>query len=189
MGIDLILVGKTDSAEIAALMADYSKRISRYARFTVVFLPDVRNAGKLPVQIQKQAEGEMILRQTAPGDYVVLLDEKGTEMRSVEFAAWLGGKLTGSARRICFIVGGPYGFSGEVYARADAMLSLSRMTFSHQLVRTLFTEQLGFFKAVAPKKSTFIIKQIMCQLPFCRYKSMMTVSRTADRSVTRYIPA
>ena len=142
MGIDLILVGKTDSAEIAALMADYSKRISRYARFSVVFLPDVRNAGKLPVQIQKQAEGEMILRQTAPGDYVVLLDEKGTEMRSVEFAAWLGGKLTGSARRICFIVGGPYGFSGEVYARADAMLSLSRMTFSHQLVRTLFTEQL-----------------------------------------------
>lgn len=107
MGIDLILVGKTDSAEIAALMADYSKRISRYARFSVVFLPDVRNAGKLPVQIQKQAEGEMILRQTAPGDYVVLLDEKGTEMRSVEFAAWLGGKLTGSARRICFIVGGP----------------------------------------------------------------------------------
>ena len=69
MGIDLILVGKTDSAEIAALMADYSKRISRYARFSVVFLPDVRNAGKLPVQIQKQAEGEMILRQTAPGDY------------------------------------------------------------------------------------------------------------------------
>ncbi len=142
MGIDLILVGKTDSAEIAALMADYSKRISRYARFSVVFLPDVRNAGKLPVQTQKQAEGEMILRQTAPGDYVVLLDEKGTEMRSVEFAAWLGGKLTGSTRRICFIVGGPYGFSGEVYARADAMLSLSRMTFSHQLVRTLFTEQL-----------------------------------------------
>ena len=142
MGIDLILVGKTDSAEIAALMADYSTRISRYARFSVVFLPDVRNAGKLPVQKQKQAEGEMILRQTAPGDYVVLLDEKGTEMRSVEFAAWLGGKLTGSARRICFIVGGPYGFSGEVYARADAMLSLSRMTFSHQLVRTLFTEQL-----------------------------------------------
>lgn len=141
MGIDLILVGKTDSAEIAALMADYSKRISRYARFSVVFLPDVRNAGKLPVQTQKQAEGEMILRQTAPGDYVVLLDEKGTEMRSVEFAAWLGGKLTGSTRRICFIVGGPYGFSGEVYARADAMLSLSRMTFSHQLVRTLFTEQ------------------------------------------------
>ena len=96
MGIDLILVGKTDSAEIAALMADYSKRISRYARFSVVFLPDVRNAGKLPVQIQKQAEGEMILRQTAPGDYVKVFiygwmyAEHGLAMSNETIAKQLG---------------------------------------------------------------------------------------------------
>ena len=142
MGIDLILVGKTDTAEISALMAEYSKRINRYAKFTITLLPDTRNSGKLPVQAHKQAEGEMILRQTAPGDYVVLLDERGTEMRSTEFAAWFGGKLTGSMRRICFVIGGPYGFSPEVYERADAKLSLSRMTFSHQLIRAIFTEQL-----------------------------------------------
>ncbi len=123
-------------------MAEYSKRINRYAKFTITLLPDIRNSGKLPVQAHKQAEGEMILRQTAPGDYVVLLDERGTEMRSTEFAAWFGGKLTGSMRRICFVIGGPYGFSPEVYERADAKLSLSRMTFSHQLIRAIFTEQL-----------------------------------------------
>ena len=142
MGIDLILVGKTDSAEIAALMADYSKRISRYARFSVVFLPDVRNAGKLPVQIQKQAEGEMILRQTAPGDYVVLLDERGDEMRSVEFAYWLQKRMNSGVKRLVLVIGGPYGFSEEVYKRSDARLSLSRMTFSHQIVRAIFAEQI-----------------------------------------------
>lgn len=142
MGIDLILVGKTDSAEIAAIVADYAKRINRYAKFSVILLPDPRHAGRLPRQAQKQAEGEAILRQLAPGDYAVLLDEKGTEMRSTEFAAWLENRLVDGVRRICFIVGGPYGFSPEVYARADAMLSLSRMTFSHQIIRAIFAEQL-----------------------------------------------
>ena len=123
-------------------MADYSKRISRYARFSVVFLPDVRNAGKLPVQIQKQAEGEMILRQTAPGDYVVLLDERGEEMRSVEFAYWLQKRMNSGVKRLVLVIGGPYGFSDEVYRRADAKLSLSRMTFSHQIVRAIFAEQI-----------------------------------------------
>lgn len=142
MGIDLILVGKTDSAEIAAIVADYAKRINRYAKFSVILLPDPRHAGRLPRQAQKQAEGEAILRQLAPGDYAVLLDEKGTEMRSTEFAAWLENRLVAGVRRICFIVGGPYGFSPEVYARADSMLSLSRMTFSHQIIRAIFAEQL-----------------------------------------------
>ena len=142
MDIDLIAIGKTDAPEIAALIADYAKRIGRYAKFSVVFLPDVRTSRKLPAEQQKQSEGELLLRQFGPGDTVVLLDEKGTEMRSVEFAAWLGGKLTGSARRICFIVGGPYGFSKAVYDRADALLSLSRMTFSHQIIRAIFAEQL-----------------------------------------------
>ena len=142
MTVELIVIGKTDSKEIAALVEMYARRVNFYCKFAVTALPDVRNTRNLTVKQQRTAEGEAILRQTTDGDYVVLLDEKGTEMRSVEFAAWLGGKLTGSARRICFIVGGPYGFSGEVYARADAMLSLSRMTFSHQIVRAIFAEQI-----------------------------------------------
>jgi len=142
MNIDLILIGKTDSEEISALVAEYSKRINRFAKFSVVILPDVRTSRKLPPAQQKTAEGEMILRQVAPGDTVVLLDEKGREMRSVEFADWLGKTLAGSGRRLCFVVGGPYGFSQQVYDRADSMLSLSRMTFSHQIIRAIFAEQL-----------------------------------------------
>ena len=106
------------------------------------FRSEARNAGKLPVQIQKQAEGEMILRQTAPGDYVVLLDERGEEMRSVEFAYWLQKRMNSGVKRLVLVIGGPYGFSDEVYRRADAKLSLSRMTFSHQIVRAIFAEQI-----------------------------------------------
>lgn len=142
MVIDLILIGKTDSAEVSAIMTDYVKRINRSIKFSVVTLPDVRTSKKLPAETQKQTEGEAILRQIADGDYVVLLDEKGTEMRSVEFAAWLDKRMVSGGKRICFVVGGPYGFSKEVYARADSMLSLSRMTFSHQIIRAIFTEQL-----------------------------------------------
>lgn len=142
MTIDLILIGKTDSTEIANIVTDYSKRINHSIKFSVVILPDVRSTKKLPAEVQKQTEGEMIMRQFAPGDHVVLLDEKGTEMRSVEFAAWIDKRLVGGGKRICFVVGGPYGFSKEVYDRADSMLSLSRMTFSHQIIRAIFTEQL-----------------------------------------------
>lgn len=142
MSIDLILIGKTDSAEIAALIGDYSKRINRFVKFSVVILPDVRSSRKLPENVQRQSEGEMILRQISAQDTVILLDEKGSEMRSVEFASWLGGKLAGTGRRLCFVVGGPYGFSKGVYERSDGMLSLSRMTFSHQIIRAIFAEQL-----------------------------------------------
>lgn len=142
MDIDLIAIGKTDSPEIAALIADYAKRINRYAKFSIVFLPDVRSSKKLPAEVQKQAEGEMLLRQFATGDTVVLLDEKGDELRSVEFASWLERRLAAGGRRICFVIGGPYGFSKAVYDRADALLSLSRMTFSHQIIRAIFAEQL-----------------------------------------------
>ena len=138
MDIDLIAIGKTDAPEIAALIADYAKRIGRYAKFSVVFLPDVRTSRKLPAEQQKQSEGELLLRQFGPGDTVVLLDEKGEEMRSVEFASWLERRLAAGGRRICFVIGGPYGFSKAVYDRADALLSLSRMTFSHQIIRAIF---------------------------------------------------
>lgn len=142
MVIDLILTGKTDSAEVAALTADYSKRINRYAKFSIIILPDVRTSRKLPADLQKRAEGEAILKQLSPNDTVILLDEKGTEMRSVEFASWLDKRLSGPGRRLCFVVGGPYGFSPEVYERADGLISLSRMTFSHQIIRAIFSEQL-----------------------------------------------
>lgn len=149
MNIDLITVGKTDAEEVAALVADYAKRISRWARFAVVMLPDVRKGpgggkggGKTAPSTQIKAEGEMLLKQFAPDDYVVLLDDKGVQYGSMEFAAWLERRLAGGGRRLCFVVGGPYGFSREVYARANETVSLSRMTFSHQIVRAIFAEQL-----------------------------------------------
>jgi 23S rRNA (pseudouridine1915-N3)-methyltransferase len=162
MNIDLIVVGKTDSAEVAALVAEYAKRISRRVRFGVVILPDVKRTAKTPSATIARAEGEMLLRNFAPDDYVVLLDERGVQYGSVEFASWLGARLAGTppagarstgpggvgfsggfnAKRLVFVVGGAYGFSPEVRARANEGVSLSRMTFSHQIVRAIFAEQL-----------------------------------------------
>ena len=142
MTIELILIGKTDSKEIASLMELYVRRVNHYCRFAVTTLPDVRNTRSLTERQQRTAEGEAILRQLREGDYVVLLDERGEEMRSVEFAAWLQKRLNSGLRRLVLVIGGPYGFSEEVYVRADGRLSLSRMTFSHQIVRAIFAEQI-----------------------------------------------
>ena len=142
MTIELIVIGKTDSKEIAALVELYARRVNHYCRFAVTALPDVRNTKSMTVRQQRTAEGEAILRQTTDGDYVVLLDERGEEMRSVEFAYWLQKRMNSGLKRLCFVIGGPYGFSKEVYARADAKISLSAMTFSHQMIRVLFAEQL-----------------------------------------------
>ena len=142
MTIELILIGKTDLKEIASLMELYVRRVNHYCRFAVTTLPDVRNTRSLTKRQQRAAEGEAILRQLRDGDYVVLLDERGEEMRSVEFAAWLQKRLNSGLRRLVLVIGGPYGFSEEVYARADGRLSLSRMTFSHQIVRAIFAEQI-----------------------------------------------
>ena len=142
MSIELIVIGKTDSQQVAALVAEYARRVNRYCRFALTTLPDVRNTRSMTPRQQSTAEGEAILRQVTEGDCVVLLDERGDELRSVEFALWLQKRLTSGKKRLVFVIGGPYGFSDEVYARADAKLSLSRMTFSHQIVRTIFAEQL-----------------------------------------------
>ena len=142
MNIDLVMIGKTDSRTVDELIETYRKRINFYVKFGVVTLPDPKNTKNLSVAEQKKLEGEMLLRQLSAGDYVVLLDERGEELRSIEFAAWLQKRMNGSTRRLCFAIGGPYGFSDAVYQRADRLLSLSRMTFSHQLIRVLFTEQL-----------------------------------------------
>lgn len=142
MNIDLVVVGKTDSREVDALVEMYAKRINFYAKFSIVYLPDIKNTRKLSQSQQRTAEGEAILRQVGDGDYLLLLDEHGDELRSIEFAAWMQKRMAGGLRRLVFVIGGPYGFSDAVYSRADGKLSLSRMTFSHQIVRAIFTEQL-----------------------------------------------
>jgi 23S rRNA (pseudouridine1915-N3)-methyltransferase len=142
MNIELIVVGKTDMKEVEALVSMYSKRLNHYVRFAITTLADVRNTKKLSEGEQKRLEGEAILRLMSDSDYVVLLDERGQELRSVEFADLVQRRMSAGTRRLLFVIGGPYGFSEAVYQRANAMLSLSRMTFSHQIVRAIFTEQL-----------------------------------------------
>ena len=142
MNIDLLVVGKTDSAEIQSLVATYLKRLNFYTRVTLVTLPDLKNTRNISAESQKRQEGELLMRQFADGDYVVLLDEKGAEMRSVEFSMWLQKRMNSGVRRLCFVIGGPYGFSKTVYDRAAESISLSQMTFSHQIIRAIFAEQL-----------------------------------------------
>lgn len=136
----LLLVGKTQDKHFVAGINDYAERIGHYMPFEFRVVPELRNTKSLTEQQQKTQEGELLLKQLQPSDTVVLLDEHGTEHRSVEFAAWLQ-KKQNTARRLVFIIGGPYGFSEAVYRRANEMVSLSRMTFSHQMVRLVFTEQ------------------------------------------------
>ena len=142
MNIDLIVVGKTDSPQIEALLADYLKRLNYYAKVTLIVLPDPKNRKTVSAESQKRQEGEALLRRFGDGDGVVLLDERGEQMRSVDFSAWVQKRMNSGLKRLCFVIGGPYGFSKEVYARADAKISLSAMTFSHQMIRVLFAEQL-----------------------------------------------
>lgn len=142
MNIEIIAVGKTDDNNIADLTALYLKRLNHYTKVSLVTVPDVKSSGKLAASVQRRMEGESILKLISDGDMVILLDERGDKLRSVEFAAWLQKKMNGGTRRLCFVIGGPYGFSDEVYARAAGALSLSDMTFSHQIIRPIFAEQL-----------------------------------------------
>ena len=137
----LLQVGKTINKHFVAGINDYADRISHYMPFDIVTIPELRNTKNLTEEQQKAAEGELILRQLQPTDHVVLLDEHGTEHRSIELARWLEQKQQ-TARRLVFVIGGPYGFSTAVYQRANEKISLSRLTFSHQMVRLVFTEQL-----------------------------------------------
>ena len=142
MNIELIVTGKTDSPEVEALTAMYARRVNRYCRFDIAVLPDVRNTKSLSEQQQRTAEGRTLLGRIGDGDFLALLDERGDEMRSVDFAVWLQKRMNSGTRKLVLAIGGPYGFSDEVYARADGRLSLSRMTFSHQIVRAIFAEQI-----------------------------------------------
>lgn len=142
MNIELIVVGKTDMKEVEALVTMYSKRLNHYVKFAITTLADVRNTRKLSETEQKRLEGEQILKLINDSDHLMLLDEHGAELRSIEFADMLQRRMSAGTKRLVFVIGGPYGFSDAVYQRANSKLSLSKMTFSHQIVRAIFTEQL-----------------------------------------------
>lgn len=142
MKITLMVVGKTTSANLRVGIEEYARRINRYFPFEIIELPDVKTSRKLTEEKQKEAEGSMMLSRIQPGDFVVLLDERGREMTSREFATNLEKKSVTLPRQLFYIVGGPYGFSPQVYDRANEKLSLSKMTFPHEMVRLFFTEQL-----------------------------------------------
>ena len=137
----LILVGKTTDKHFQAGISDYADRITHYMPFDIVTIPELKNTKSLSEEQQKTMEGELILKQLQPSDTLVLLDEHGKELRSIELAKWLEQKQQ-TARRLGFVIGGPYGFSEAVYNRANEKLSLSKLTFSHQMVRLVFTEQI-----------------------------------------------
>jgi 23S rRNA (pseudouridine1915-N3)-methyltransferase len=141
MKTELILVGRTVNKEFSKIIDDYRERIVHYMPFSITIIPELKNTKSLSEEQQKTAEGELILKQLQPSDSVILLDEHGREPRSIELASWLE-KKQASARRLVFVIGGAYGFSSAVYERANEQLSLSRLTFSHQMVRAIFLEQL-----------------------------------------------
>lgn len=141
MKITLLLVGKTTDSRLISLIEDYRKRLIHYAPFELVVLPDLKNTKSLSEEQIKTAEGEAILRFVTPSMDVVLLDEHGREFRSIEYAEWLQKKM-GSGKDLTLVIGGPYGFSEAVYQRADGKVSLSRMTFSHQMIRIMVIEQI-----------------------------------------------
>ena len=141
MRITLLVVGKTADTRLQSLIDDYQQRLKHYVPFDFVVVPDVKNAKSLSEEQLKSAEGETILARLTPSMDVVLLDEHGQEFRSIEYAEWLQKKMT-SGKDLTLIIGGAYGFSKAVYERANGKLSLSRMTFSHQMIRIMAIEQL-----------------------------------------------
>lgn len=142
MKISIIAIGRTANAQFRAAIDDYMSRLRRYATVEFTALADVKGSRSMSHEQQKQAEGSRLLAGIETGDHVVLLDERGDEYRSVEFAARLQRRMASGCKRLVFVIGGPYGFSPDVYARANSQLSLSRMTLSHEMIRLLFVEQL-----------------------------------------------
>jgi 23S rRNA (pseudouridine1915-N3)-methyltransferase len=136
------MVGRTDDEWLKIGITVYVKRILRYIPFQFTVVPDVKNGKSLPLQVLKEREGEALLKFFSPGDVVVLLDEKGKYFASRELASFMEKQMLSGAKNLFFVIGGAYGFSDAVYQRAGVKMSLSRMTFSHQMVRLIFAEQL-----------------------------------------------
>lgn len=142
MNISLVVVGKTNIDYIEKGIDVYCKRISNYNKFDITTINDIKNPKNLTVDQIKQQEGETILKAISKYDYIILLDEKGKQFKSIEFASWIEKLNFQAHRNICFVVGGAYGFSDDVYQKANDKISISKMTFSHQMIRLLFVEQL-----------------------------------------------
>jgi 23S rRNA (pseudouridine1915-N3)-methyltransferase len=142
MKIRLILTGKTEETHIREGIQIYEKRLKHYILFEQLVIADVRRTAGMTEELLREKEADLQLKQIHPGDFVVLLDEKGKEHRSVEYAAFLQQRMNSGIKTLVFVIGGPYGFASSVHKRSDAKLSLSKLTFSHQIVRILFMEQL-----------------------------------------------
>ncbi len=142
MNIKLIAIGKTDDKALQALIDDYTKRLSFYIKFDLEIIPDIKNVKNLSESQQKEKEGELILAKLIPTDQLILLDENGKNFSSVAFSAELQKKMNSGIKTLVFVIGGPYGFSENVYSKSQGKISLSLMTFSHQMVRLFFIEQL-----------------------------------------------
>ena len=142
MEVKLVTVGRTDVAWVKEGLDLYVSRLRHYVPFSLVEIPQLKNVAAFSQEQIREREGELILRQLSPGDTVILLDEHGKEYRSVEWAEWIRKQLARGGKALVFVIGGAYGFSEAVHSRADGKVSLSRMTFSHQMVRTIFAEQL-----------------------------------------------
>lgn len=142
MQIKLLAIGKTDHKAIQELVSEYGTRLGHYIRFEFEVIPDLKNSKSLSEALQKEKEGELILKKLQNTDELILLDEKGITFTSTEFADFLQKKMNSGIRQLIFVIGGPYGFSEEVYRRAVGKISLSKLTFSHQMIRPFFIEQL-----------------------------------------------
>ena len=140
--IKLITIGKTDDTALNGLINTYISRLKHYIKFEFHIIPDIKNRKRLRFEEQKVKEGELLLKEIEKSDFVILLDEKAKEYTSVSFSKFLSKKMLSGVKQIVFIIGGPYGFSEDIYKRANQKISLSKMTFSHQMVRLFFVEQL-----------------------------------------------
>ena len=142
MDIKLIAVGKTDKTELDQLIKSYQNRLMHYVRFSFEIIPDLKNSKNLSKRLQKEEEGKLILSKISNSDRLILLDENGQEMNSVGFSNFLQKQMNSGLKRLVLVIGGPYGFSEDVYKKASSKLALSKMTFSHQMVRLFIIEQL-----------------------------------------------
>ena len=142
MKIKLLAIGKTDNKELQQLIQVYQNRLKHYIKFELAIISDIKNVKNLSQNQQKEKEGALILKHLQPTDELILLDEKGKEFRSIEFSKYLQKKMNSGIKQLVFVIGGPYGFSESVYKKAKGKISLSKMTFSHQMVRLFIVEQI-----------------------------------------------
>jgi len=145
MKLKLLAIGKTDDKNLLQLIDGYQKRLNHYIKFDFEIIPDLKNVRNLSESQQKEKEGTLILKNILPTDQLILLDEQGHEFRSIEFSRFLQKKMNAGIKQLVFVIGGPYGFSAAVYQKAQGKVSLSKMTFSHQMIRLFMIEQ--FYRA------------------------------------------